>query len=104
MRKPDRATRTAAGALLLFCGLRLLVRHERNHRVSAIRTIELRDKQASDLHELSARFTNSEAHVGRAGLAREFSFGSTRRRCRSRSSTPQSATKGQCHGGERRSE
>jgi len=27
MRKPNRATRTAAGALLLFCGLRLLVRH-----------------------------------------------------------------------------
>jgi hypothetical protein len=29
MRKPNRATRTAAGALLLFWGLRLLVRHAR---------------------------------------------------------------------------
>jgi hypothetical protein len=27
MRKTNGATRTAAGALLLFCGLRLLVRH-----------------------------------------------------------------------------
>jgi hypothetical protein len=32
MRKPHHATRTAAGALLRFWGLRLLVRHERDHQ------------------------------------------------------------------------
>ena len=31
MRKPNRPTRTAAGALLLFWGLRLLVRHACDH-------------------------------------------------------------------------
>jgi hypothetical protein len=36
MRKPNRATRTAAGALLLFCGLRLLVRHGCDSRADRI--------------------------------------------------------------------
>ena len=36
MRKPNRATRTAAGALLLFCGLRLLVRHGCGSRVDCL--------------------------------------------------------------------
>jgi hypothetical protein len=35
MSKPNRATRTAAGALLLFYGPRLLVRHERTRQVAS---------------------------------------------------------------------
>jgi hypothetical protein len=37
MRKPNRATRTAAGALLLFWDLRLLVRHGSSHQQGAER-------------------------------------------------------------------
>jgi hypothetical protein len=36
MRKPNRAMRTAAGALLLFCGLRLLVRHGSDSRADRV--------------------------------------------------------------------
>jgi hypothetical protein len=36
MRKPNRATRTAVAALLLFCGLRLLVRLGCGSRVNGV--------------------------------------------------------------------
>jgi hypothetical protein len=69
MRKPNRATRTAAGALLLFCGLRLLVRHGCDGGVGriAVTACDRRIVRLTQCAEMPRRLWDEPCATERAG-------------------------------------